>query len=89
MVRARAGAVRDRSISGLGRDGRALTIAPKVLIRRSCAGERVMVRARASAVKSRSVSGLKHDGPVWPLRLRSLHADFCAGEHVLKHHFNS
>ena len=35
MVIARAGAVRDRSISGLGRDGRALTIAPKVLIRRS------------------------------------------------------
>ena len=35
MVRARAGAVRDRSISGLGRDGRDLTIAPKVLIRRS------------------------------------------------------
>ncbi len=35
MMRARAGAVRDRSISGLGRDGRALAIATKVLIRRS------------------------------------------------------
>ena len=30
MVRARASAVRSRSVSGLGRDGRALAIAPKV-----------------------------------------------------------
>ena len=34
MMRARAGAVRDRSISSLGRDGPALAIATKVLTRR-------------------------------------------------------
>ena len=34
MMRARAGAVRDRSISCLGRDGPALAIATKVLTRR-------------------------------------------------------
>ena len=35
MMRARAGAVRDRSISGLERDGPVLAIATKVLTRRS------------------------------------------------------
>ena len=34
MVRARASAVRSRSVSGLKRDGRALAIATKVLTRR-------------------------------------------------------
>ncbi len=51
MVRARAGAGRDRSISGLGRDGRALTIAPKVLIADPCAGERVMVEREPARLK--------------------------------------
>ncbi|OAU23645.1 hypothetical protein PY91_08505 [Lacticaseibacillus rhamnosus] len=66
----------NRNISGLGRDGRALAIAPKVLMCRFL-GWRARYGRKSGLVASGVMAGL------WPLRLRSLHADFCAGERVM------
>ncbi|MFK5281720.1 hypothetical protein ACI3PL_19385, partial [Lacticaseibacillus paracasei] len=58
---------RNRSISGLGCDGRVLTIVPKVLMCRFLGWRARFSRARAGAVSNRNVSGLGRDG--WVLTI--------------------
>ena len=67
----------NQNISGLGRDGRSLAIAPKVLIRRS-------LRRGARYGRKGEIVASDVMARFWPLRLRSLHADFCAGERVIE-----